>query len=577
MLKNDKNLPALPILEKGKLCQSLLPLLAPIVDAEAFLKAQKNCTAFMNSSAWQKLHDALEQWAMSLPAGKSWLRYFWDDAYLEFRGALPLNMNYALAANPCVWGEKNTTANIIRALALLAKVAWQGELSAEKMREQPLAMEQVRFLWGTRIAQPAKDTMTFCQPCGLLYAVTFCKGYTFVLPLTSPDGVVRSSVAIEKDLQRIREKTTSRGTFAGVGLLSSMPREKAASLRVQMLQKELNRLSFAILEQALFAVCLDGNESTLGFEHRLLAREPENRYFDKTLQIIAKPNGKVGFNLEHASCDASIWIYVLQQAVKLLEGGKEKDSEDGLNHKQIMELNWNIEGVVTELSTHKKSFCMQADNLELVCLELPDYGRKALKNIGCSPDAFIQSAFQTAQLSVFGKFFSAYEAVSMRHFSEGRTECARPSSIQAKELAEAILGNAPKEELAKLFRLAEQEHRLRLAQCQQGKGVERYLYGLEKMYKLFGEQLGVPSLPKFFNDTALRSLQENRLSTSGLASNCIRHFCFAPVHQEGFGLGYNATESHLYVSISHFKGNIKASDFAHAFLEALSVLSHALG
>lgn len=591
MYSKDCLLPSLPVPRLENFCESILPLVKPLVTGAMLEATRCTCVNFAEGAEGKKLHEALVAWQKSMPNNKSWLRVFWDSDYLNFRDSLPFYMNYGLTLNPDIWGEKLAVARCIWAFTSAAKKLWQGELAPEQNRDATLSMEQARFLFYTRLALFSKDTLSLCVPTETPYAVVFCRGYSFVLPLTLGDGQVRSVQSIETSLQTIRKQVANKARKISVGLLTGMPRRQAAILRTELLQKEQNQISLAILEQALFAVCLDGAESLAGFEHRLLAREPENRYYDKSLQIIAKPNGKVGLNLEHAGCDASIWIYFINHAEKLLEPverevvlakvGAEsankatsKLQNDGV---YCPELCWDIpKSVERVLVKQQENFAGQEQNLDLACLELPDYSRSALKKFKCSPDAFVQAAFQAAQWQVLGRFASAYEAVSMRNFAEGRTECARPASLEAKSLAQSIASGAPAKEIVRLFRLAEIEHKARLAKCQQGLGVERYLYGLKKMYAMFGRKLGLNKLPEVFEDAGVLLLKTNTLSTSGLSVQSLRHFCFAPVEREGFGIGYNSTNDALYLSVSAFKDKSQASELARAIRQNLAVLGEAL-
>ena len=67
------------------------------------------------------------------------------------------------------------------------------------------------------------------------------------------------------------------------------------------------------------------------------------------------------------------------------------------------------------------------------------FGTDEIKRLGFSPDSFFYMALQVAQYKTLGMMRSTYEAVSMRLFNEGRTECIRPSNTENLVLAKAIM------------------------------------------------------------------------------------------------------------------------------------------
>src|SRR5699024_9153582 len=99
-------------------------------------------------------------------------------------------------------------------------------------------------------------------------------------------------------------------------------------------------------------------------------------------------------------------------------------------------------------------------------------------------------------------------------FSEARTECARATSMEKRRLVEAIEdGNVSTRDLYEMMQKASCAHRRRIQQCQKGYGIERHLLGLEQMYYLFGNELGIQKLPEIFTDEGYLALRHDFLST----------------------------------------------------------------
>ena len=121
-----------------------------------------------------------------------------------------------------------------------------------------------------------------------------------------------------------------------------------------------------------------------------------------------------------------------------------------------------------------------------------------------SPDAFFHMALQIAQYRTFGILRSVYEPVSVRVFHEGRTECARATSMEKLKLVTALeAGEENNEILYSLMQKAGAAHSNRIIECRKGLGVERHMFGLEQMYYLYGAELGMKEIPEIFNDKGL--------------------------------------------------------------------------
>src|SRR5699024_7864213 len=123
------------------------------------------------------------------------------------------------------------------------------------------------------------------------------------------------------------------------------------------------------------------------------------------------------------------------------------------------------------------------------------------KKMNFSPNAFFHMALQIAQYRTNGKMRSVYEPVLTRCIYEERTECARATSREILNLVSALeSGVQSNETLYTLMLEASDAHSLRILECQKGLGVERHMYGLEQIYKLFGADLGMKEAPDIFKD-----------------------------------------------------------------------------
>ena len=98
--------------------------------------------------------------------------------------------------------------------------------------------------------------------------------------------------------------------------------------------------------------------------------------------------------------------------------------------------------------------------------------------------------------------------------------------------------------------LASDAHARRIANCRNGFGIERHLFGLEKVFYQYGESLGIKQLPDIFSDIGYRALREDFISTSGMVYDNVRSRIFGPVVKGGFGLAYILLNHSISINIS---------------------------
>lgn len=178
------------------------------------------------------------------------------------------------------------------------------------------------------------------------------------------------------------------------------------------------------------------------------------------------------------------------------------------------------------------------------------FGADAIKDMKISPDAYFHMALQIAQYRTFGTFKSVYEPVSIRHYKEGRTECARATSMEKLALVHAVEDAKEPEEIYSLMEAASEAHANRIYACRSGFGIERHLFGLEQVYLQHGKELGMTKLPAIFEDTGYLALREDFLSTSGMAYDNVRARIFGPVVTGGFGVAYILLKASISINIS---------------------------
>lgn len=561
-------MPRLPLASPAALCAGVPALAAPLLDEAALAVTLAELSRFADKGGdAEKLHQALLAYRDALPGNASWLRPFWNDMYLQWRGPLPLNLNYCFSLEGGHWGPGGVEEFVLR-IARTAVLLGAGELEAERSRSGYMAMDQARTAFYTRVPAPAVDRLLPAPLDASPQITVLCRGCAFIVPLYDENNRPPSVSALRKTLAAVRleaeQAAGSGGPPCPVGAMTAAPREQAAAIRTALAASPKNRLSLAALERSLLVLCLDpGENSDEDLARRLLAGPAENRWFDKSLQIIATEKGSFGINLEHAGCDAGIWAWLLDKAASL----PGEDDAPQAGSLPFRRLEWEAaKKLEAELAAGADDFKKRGEAVDISQKAFPELSRERLKAMRTSPDAFLQVALQLAQYSVFGEMRSSYEAVSMRGYAEGRTECARGNTQAAAALARALERGENDTKLRELYRTAERAHLGRLVACQRGQAVERYVSGLEAMFRLRGKELGISAAPGFFSDPGWKKIKHDSLSTSGMATEGIHAFTFAPVVNDGFGIGYVPGKNRTVLTVAcFFESGLEAAGFTRAF------------
>ncbi len=115
----------------------------------------------------------------------------------------------------------------------------------------------------------------------------------------------------------------------------------------------------------------------------------------------------------------------------------------------------------------RKKAASLTSSVSLSCLNFDSFGADVCKRLKCSPDAFLQVAYQRAYKLLGGVEGSTYEACSMKHFHHGRTEVIRSFTREAKTFA-SLRDLSDKVNTERTFREAVAKHVQFAAMCRSG-------------------------------------------------------------------------------------------------------------
>ena len=572
---NDCTLPALPIPPLDETCALLRQATKPLLEPLAW---ERTCAAIDRFAAQAgPLQSLLLRHSDARPHNASWLRPIWDDIYLTYRGPLPIHMNYGFAFVRDRWSDG--LPSFIAAMCHIVAEIRNETLPPESTKGGYLSMDMLRSLIYTRIPCPVRDVWQHPPLSAPMAVAVVCRGHWFIMTVVNDKGELLAPAAIADALTTIGKRTQGMGEAAAIGSMTAAGRLEAASLRDTLLQNSLNRMNLESIENCVFVVCLDDAPATEEFGRELLGGDSANRWFDKSLQILFEPGGRIGVNLEHSGCDASIWLHVFGHVDEVLCANKLPEGQ-GRAHVRLLE--WSIDTrSAARLQSIRADFArtMQTVTIRQRCIR--SVTKEGIKAKNCSPDAFVQLLYQAAYYKERQRFCSVYEAVSTRAFYQGRTECVRPVTEASAAFIRALYdGRDSPAELLHKFRLAEKAHTDGISRGQKALGPERHMSGLNAMYAIYAGTADWAGLakPDIFEDEGYLVLRHDMLSTSSAIIACIDYFGFGPVVAGGLGIGYGLKADALHVMVSSYeKSDVTADIFLDAVEEAAEKLLQILG
>jgi len=575
MYVNEDKLPSLPIPELSGTKKKLLEWLAPILTEEQFASSKEKIDTFFAANGdGETLQTKLKAWDNNLEG--SWLKPLWDDVYLMHRDSLPISSNFNVLLESI--GENIDLAETIAKIGILTANYYHDiideKIEPELMRGQALDMGQYKnFFRSVRIPQKNRDDF-YIAPYTKEnnYLVALYRNHLLKVTITDEDGKLYDSVALASNIQAAMDEV--KETAANGTVFTAADRETAAEVYNLLRESTHNKQLLDMIADALLIVSIDETSRSSVESIRSLMTSTDNKYFDKTVQIMLTKHGEIGFNMEHATIDGtSISSFIGYISKHLRENEQYEGSKTVATvNAFVWDLNKEMQAALQEVAA---TYTPLQENIALLFEQFTDFGAAAIKEMKLSPDGFFHMALQLAYFRTYGKFDSVYEPVAVRTFKEGRTECARATSTEKTAVVQAVeAGQVSNEDIYVLMEQASAAHADRLRQAQQGLGVERHLFGLEQMYHRFKDELGIEALPALFTDEGYKKLGHDSLSTSGMVYRNAIARMFAPTVSDGHGVAYIMTEDVITISISSFRHNEeKGAQLKDEMIKALKELA----
>ncbi|MGK4596295.1 choline/carnitine O-acyltransferase [Amycolatopsis sp. w19] len=538
---NEDSLPRVPVPSLEDTCRRFLEWCSPLLTPGELAETEGAVTEFLaEGSSAHELQSALEAYDKREDV-RSWLDTFWPYRYLGRRDRIALNANFFFLFTESPLEQLERAAELT-ASAVDYKLKLDEELIPPiLLRGRPQSMVQHKFLFSaTRIPGAAQDTARtpyredWPGPSKARHIVVFHRDTPFRMDVIAPDGRPYSPEQLVAGLQAI----VKSGTFVedpqtAAGHFTTKARAEWAATREALLAAG-NAAALDDIETALFCLCLEDftPSGTQEACDALLHGDSGNRWFDKAVSLVVFEDGTAGLNVEHCELDGTT---ILGFTDALLSGTRlERPPADGVPSSEVIEFVLG-DALREDARAAAASFAEYADATATKTVSFTDFGANRAKELGMSPDAFAQMAYQLAHKRAKGITGATYESIATRQYQNGRTEAMRVVTPEVLWFVQVMNDpQADRQTRQAAFRAAAAKHVTRAKECQAGDAPEQHLWELQLIQK----RRGVEDSPSLYSSPGWLKMRNDYLSTSSAPSVNIQYFGFGSTSPQCIGIAY---------------------------------------
>lgn len=553
MQDNRSHLKTLPVPPLGETLPTLRHAVSAVVDAETLAATDRAIEDFQANQG-PALQTELEAFAADRDAAdSSWLADRWLRDYLTVRTPLQTTTNVGFQINL----HTETTGldravDIVRALAAVHLQQADGSMPEEvDGRGNPIDANQwLCFNGALRIPRPECDEVTFSERGPESRSIgVIVGGHVFDLRITDKQGRLASREQLHATLEALRTNSDAAGST------TSHPAEPALDTRLSYLgSAALAALSFsddtlAILRDQLFGLHLvDDARSSDATLLRNLTFQPGHAWVYKPLTYeINLASNFVAMHVEHSTVDGATLVEAMRRVQEAVDSDAPTaaNADADVTPADVTPLELSpvarVDGSsATPDSASEPASAPAGDEYAVKIVEVPKLAKEELP-FKFSADAMSQLILSIAQQLTFGRIRAVYEAVDMREYKAGRTECLRavtPEAVAFSEklatAAEASEGAGAEQPTVEALQAALNAHRNWVIGCKTGRGIDRHLWALSFTAE---KQSGAP-LP-LLEDPGVKAARTDFLSTTSIGSDAhIIRYTFAPTVPNGYGVNY---------------------------------------
>ncbi|KAI8820843.1 acyltransferase ChoActase/COT/CPT [Fimicolochytrium jonesii] len=505
---NQSKIPRLPVPTLDNLSKKFLASCEPLLNQEQLERTTKIVEQFVsNEGLGPKLQELLTRYETEQK--NSWLEDIWlKKAYLEWREPSMINVNWwgqfkdhprhpkDLLRKPPPKGVLSTfqiqrAAGLISNMLNFKDLVDTERLPAEYMKDKPLDMNQYKSQFGaTRIPKKGCDEIRTVWPARSRHIIVLTRDQVYRVEVIRADNTRVPLKELERLLFAVGQDSLHTELEPSVGFFTGAHRDTWAEAHEKLRWLSAsNAENLEIIDQALFAVCLDNHSlsKNIDVSHRqVFHNDGRNRWFDKAMQLVVASNGRAGVNGEHTPADAvipgKVFDYILSN-----EPAVDPPNSEGTSLPPPQKLKWVInDELQTLLDKARAEGKALIDDTESCLLQTDVYGARYIKEVGqASPDAYVQLALQLA----WRRYPNAngqpsdptavYESASTRLFLHGRTETGRSLTSDTWKFVESFDNDDVLYETKRtLFTRAIASQSAYMRDAAFGKGIDRHFTAL---------------------------------------------------------------------------------------------------
>ncbi|MGH0148718.1 UNVERIFIED_CONTAM: hypothetical protein FKN15_013962 [Acipenser sinensis] len=490
------SLPRLPVPGVDDTIKRYLESVRPLLDDEQFNRMESLANEFKNDPApkLQKYLILKSWWATNYVSD-------WWEEYIYLRGRSPIMVNSNFYAMDLLYVTPTHRQAARAGNAVHAMLIYRRKLDREEHSPSIRHCSHV-------LLSDGKDALKQISFCRIPWARARVKFFSQGINKASLDAIEKAAIFMTLDEEEQgydKEKLRSIDSYAKSLLHGKCyNRIPWARARVKFFSQGINKVSLDAIEKAAIFMTLDEEEqgydkeklrSIDSYAKSLLHGKCYNRWFDKSFNLIAYKNGKLGINAEHSWADAPI-------------------------------------------VGHMWEFVLSTDHFQLGYTE--EGHSKGDMNKMLSPPSKLQWDIPQEDK---GEFCLTYEASMTRLFREGRTETVRSCTIESTAFVHAMENpDKTNEERLQLFHVAAEKHQNMYRLAMTGAGIDRHLFCLYVVSKYLG--IDSPFLKQVLSEPwRLSTSQTPQQQLNMIDLNKYPQYIsagggFGPVADDGYGVSY---------------------------------------
>ncbi len=530
MQDNRAHLKPLPVPPLDATLPALRHAVSAVADADTLAATERTIEDFQANQG-PALQSALEAFAADRDAANSsWLADRWLRDYLTVRTPLQTTSNVGFQINLRTESTGlDRAVDILRALALVHLKQADGSMPEEiDGRGNPLDANQWRCFNGAlRIPRPDCDEVTFSEFGTASRSIgVIVDGHVFNLRITDEQSRLATREQLRATLEVLRTNADTAGSTTGDPAAPALDSRLSYLGSAALAEVPLPTETQATLRDQLFALHLiDNAQATEADLLRDLTFAPGHAWVYKPLTYeINLASNFAAMHVEHSTVDGA----TLVEAVRRVQEAVDSDAptspsaDADVTPADVAPLKLSPVTPAASIPT--------GDEYAVEIIEVPKLAKEELP-FKFSADAMSQLILSIAQLLTFGRIRAVYEAVDMREYKAGRTECLRAVTPEAVAFAKQLVAGKPTVEA---LQEALNAHRNWVIGCKTGRGIDRHLWALSFTSE---KQSGAPL--ELLADPGVKAARTDFLSTTSIGSDAhIIRYVFAPTIPNGFGVNY---------------------------------------